>query len=296
MSSPGNLSGRASTLIESEVSSIFSAELTEIAEPLSAVEKPSPVPSSSPPHRSGKKLSLFPPTLDGPEKEGTYNLHCEFCSEAFTPSEFENWVNHTLTHFAPYPPPQSARCIFCDGFPTVEATMMLDPSQYWRERLLHLAQHFESGKTVAEAGIDEGTMEYMLERDLRAPRPLRRRRSHIEFDYESLERMERARRREMRRESERQRVVHDLSREDRQRRRDREKGRSKRKSKNDGFPVVAQPIVAKAKEIRIKRKVEEEEPKYRAVKRELVTWAPTPKPLPVVRAVDVRRGVRCEIY
>ncbi|KAA8565183.1 hypothetical protein MFRU_008g00430 [Monilinia fructicola] len=74
-------------------------------------------------------------------------LPCEFvsisCGLTFHPDEFENWLEHTLSHFSNLPPPSKCLCLFCDE----DFEDNNDPRHNWRQRMAHSREHLLDGET-----------------------------------------------------------------------------------------------------------------------------------------------------
>ncbi|KAI9644192.1 hypothetical protein NHQ30_007546 [Ciborinia camelliae] len=83
-----------------------------------------------------------------PQINTTVVLPCEFlwadCHVEFHPDNFENWLAHTLTHFANLPPPSKCVCLFCDDEVFEDND---DPRNNWRQRMIHNREHFIDGET-----------------------------------------------------------------------------------------------------------------------------------------------------
>jgi hypothetical protein len=87
-------------------------------------------------------------------KRPSYELPCllhkiNFCPVKYDGDEVENWLRHSLTHYGNAQPPEQALCIFCNrGFNSE------DPYKCWRERMLHIAWHFEIGASLEDCRPD----------------------------------------------------------------------------------------------------------------------------------------------
>lgn len=62
------------------------------------------------------------------------------CLEEFPDDEFENWLNHSLSHFDGHGPPSRCMCIFCDQI--FEGG---DRFVTWTLRMKHIRQHLAAG-------------------------------------------------------------------------------------------------------------------------------------------------------
>lgn len=106
--------------------------------------------SNPPPWHSDPFGSMAPIDYD-------YQLPCEFalfdCGVVFHPERFEEWINHSLSHFLRNPPPSSTVCIFCDK-PDAHFRNATDPWQNWRERMLHIGRHYQEHWTLDHARPD----------------------------------------------------------------------------------------------------------------------------------------------
>ncbi|ESZ96888.1 hypothetical protein SBOR_2753 [Sclerotinia borealis F-4128] len=87
---------------------------------------------------------LAPPI---PHVNTTVVLPCEFisinCEVTFHPDHFEEWLEHTLSHFSDLPPPSKCVCLFCDE----EFENNYDPKSNWRERMVHSREHLLDQET-----------------------------------------------------------------------------------------------------------------------------------------------------
>ncbi|KAG4433886.1 hypothetical protein IFR05_010623 [Cadophora sp. M221] len=93
-----------------------------------------------------------------------YELPCEFemlgCSVTFRPEGYENWVNHSISHFLGHDPPLDAVCTFCDE-PNAYVRYPQDPFRTWRARMMHLGRHHqETGGQIGHRP-DYFLLEYM---------------------------------------------------------------------------------------------------------------------------------------
>jgi hypothetical protein len=87
------------------------------------------------------------PSLPGTtNKQFDYDLPCQFgllgCDLSFHLGEIDAWISHSTSHFRKVGPPLKCECTFCGKvFQNYE-----DPSTSWKERMIHIARHFqESG-------------------------------------------------------------------------------------------------------------------------------------------------------
>ncbi|QSZ32863.1 hypothetical protein DSL72_002443 [Monilinia vaccinii-corymbosi] len=91
-------------------------------------------------------------------------LPCEFvsinCGVAYHPDDFEDWFEHTLSHFSNLPPPSKCLCLFCDE----EFEDTYDPRNSWRQRMIHGREHLLDGETNIRP--DFRVLEYMWKNGL----------------------------------------------------------------------------------------------------------------------------------
>lgn len=97
-----------------------------------------------------------------------YDLPCEFsflgCELRFEPEDFEDWIEHSLSHFSGCAPPPLAVCNFCNngtGIFRDEKNRMFN----WRDRMIHIGGHFaRDGPTNVRP--DYWVVEYMRDNEL----------------------------------------------------------------------------------------------------------------------------------
>ena len=74
-----------------------------------------------------------------------YDLPCEFffagCNVRFHPTQFEEWISHTASHFRSSLP-KIAICTFCDNDAAIFHSDG-DDMMNWRNRMIHVAAHLE---------------------------------------------------------------------------------------------------------------------------------------------------------
>lgn len=92
-----------------------------------------------------------------------YDLPCEFaflgCEVVFHPNRFGKWINHSLSHFARAGPPRKATCIFCDLKDGIFDCR--NRSLNWRNRMHHIAEHYERGEQYEKTRLDFFVIEHM---------------------------------------------------------------------------------------------------------------------------------------
>jgi hypothetical protein len=80
-------------------------------------------------------------------------LPCVFlrCSVSFgiNSTSRDNWYSHSLAHFGSVEPPIHSLCIFCN-----RAFSDRDPWKSWQERMQHIGDHLENGKTIEQSRPD----------------------------------------------------------------------------------------------------------------------------------------------
>jgi len=97
-----------------------------------------------------------------------YDLPCEFafmgCSVRFHPEPFEDWISHSLSHFAGVLPPNYSTCTFCEDGGT-DFRSFADPEVSWRQRMIHIGSHFADCQ-LNDMRPDPWVIEYMWKNDL----------------------------------------------------------------------------------------------------------------------------------
>jgi len=100
-----------------------------------------------------------------------YDLPCEFdfigCRLRFYPSDFEAWIDHSLSHFGGHGLPPRTLCTFCDSKFHCPSSQE-DTIKNWRRRLLHIGKHFYEhrrydGVEVNHRGPDCFVLDHMNE-------------------------------------------------------------------------------------------------------------------------------------
>lgn len=95
-----------------------------------------------------------------------YNFPCEFgtlgCQVSFDPPEKEHWISHAITHFNTFSPPRKAVCIFCDDIFRIQT----DARSMWRERLMHIASHYENLEQHGTSRPDYFLLDYLKDTKL----------------------------------------------------------------------------------------------------------------------------------
>jgi len=107
-------------------------------------------------------------TSEQSQKKFGYELQCEFCFMGceirYGPSCIEEWISHTQSHLHDSPPPSNAGCIFChENLNTPESESKKDP---WRQRMLHIAEHFKEGASEDDLVPDYTLVIYLKDRGL----------------------------------------------------------------------------------------------------------------------------------
>ncbi len=128
-SSPSSTATRSSGYAESDIHS----RVDSVSSASSA-----PVLTGIPPWYTRRPNDGFP------EVQYRYTLPCGIpdCHIWFFPDQYGLWVQHTLSHFGNAGPPSKALCLFCDG-PQGTFESQRDPIASWRERLMHIGQHYQ---------------------------------------------------------------------------------------------------------------------------------------------------------
>ena len=81
------------------------------------------------------------------------------CSTSFSDAQFETWYSHSLSHYGNSGPPSHAICIFCS-----KVFDSNDPLICWRNRMNHIAGHFESGCAIESSRPEFGVIRDMREK------------------------------------------------------------------------------------------------------------------------------------
>lgn len=93
-------------------------------------------------------------------------LPCEFtfigCDAKFPLNEIPVWIEHSLSHFHPSPPPPKTICIFCDEGNAVFA-MHGDPFESWSLRMNHIADHLQARAHPETRRPDYFLLDYLLD-------------------------------------------------------------------------------------------------------------------------------------
>jgi len=84
------------------------------------------------------------------------------CTAEFHLDDVDNWRRHDLSHFGETGPPKEAMCIFCDD----RVFQHADPHQRWRERMEHIAEHFEGGRSIEDSRPDFGLIRHLRKNKL----------------------------------------------------------------------------------------------------------------------------------
>ncbi|CAL3972817.1 unnamed protein product [Diplocarpon coronariae] len=182
-----------------------------------------PSTSIPPPWHSNRTEAMTPIVYD-------YDLPCEFaahgCLLRFHAERYEEWIAHTVSHFVGFAPPPSTVCIFCDDFYFDNAH---DPYSNWRERMVHVGQHYQEHKVLERSRPDYLLTQYLHECGLIAPDEYERNMSYSERQpcdhlvgdgFQSPEMQQREHRNSRARER-----IYDLRKEERQMRRENGRGR-----------------------------------------------------------------------
>lgn len=102
-----------------------------------------------------------PSILSIPPSDGSVDINigrpsrlpCVFlrCSVSFgiNSTSRDDWYSHSLAHFGLVEPPIHSLCIFCD-----RAFSDRDPWKSWQERMQHIGDHLENGKTIEQSRPD----------------------------------------------------------------------------------------------------------------------------------------------
>jgi hypothetical protein len=84
------------------------------------------------------------------------------CRIVYTAEQFEDWYDHSLSHFGSHRPPKHTICIFCTA--TFESENRLDS---WRDRMEHIADHFiEDGLRIESSLPDFNVVKYFRKKGL----------------------------------------------------------------------------------------------------------------------------------
>jgi len=96
-----------------------------------------------------------------------YYLPCEFnyigCNLHFAPPDSDYWIEHSISHFTPSPPPPESKCLFCNAHPFKSHT---NPLSAWRNRMLHIEQHLQNLQPNELERPDFLTIDYMWQQNL----------------------------------------------------------------------------------------------------------------------------------
>ncbi|KAL3422423.1 hypothetical protein PVAG01_06579 [Phlyctema vagabunda] len=91
------------------------------------------------------RVMELPQPESNPSLGDNIRLPCEFvclgCNVDFPLSDVEAWISHSESHFTPYNPPTKAICTICDE-DTAHFEDESDPLWSWRDRMLHIREHF----------------------------------------------------------------------------------------------------------------------------------------------------------
>lgn len=112
-------------------------------------------------------------------KSLSYGLPCEFdylgCSLRFKPGDFELKISHSIFHFLGLKLPTRVGCTFCLYGTTVFESRK-NPLANWRERMLHVGNHFQRGISEDFTHQDSLVHDYMskngviaIEREFQPP-------------------------------------------------------------------------------------------------------------------------------
>lgn len=106
---------------------------------------------------TGDDLLVIPPISQ------RLQLECPFsfldCLRSF--GNFEDWWEHSLTHFGQWGPPSSSRCCFCDmQFSAATGR------ECWKKRMEHVTVHHKLGDRLAHARPDFGMFKYLWDKKL----------------------------------------------------------------------------------------------------------------------------------
>ncbi|PBP20088.1 hypothetical protein BUE80_DR008775 [Diplocarpon rosae] len=114
-----------------------------------------PSTGNPPPWHSNRAEAMTPVVYD-------YDLPCEFaahgCLLRFHAERYEEWIAHTISHFVGFAPPPSTVCIFCDDFYFNNPN---DPYSNWRERMVHVGQHYQEHHVLERSRPDYLLTEYL---------------------------------------------------------------------------------------------------------------------------------------
>lgn len=98
-----------------------------------------------------------------------YSLPCEFailgCELRFDPGHRDHWISHSISHFGGFPPPSLGICTFCDN-ENARFRAQRDSDSSWRERLIHIASHYENFELRETSRPDYYLLDYLLQTKL----------------------------------------------------------------------------------------------------------------------------------
>jgi hypothetical protein len=168
-----------------------------------------------------------------------YELPCEFeylgCDISFHPDQFEEWILHSVSHFGTYGPPPKTICLFCDKAPFGDKR---DAFYNWRERMLHIGDHFRHQVRQDSARPDFLVIEYMRKKHLISQEDYAWATRYTERHHcDGLVPLGYMPPELRRKEEKSKELPHDLEKEDRHRRRE-SAGRGKEKSKSIHYPAT----------------------------------------------------------
>jgi hypothetical protein len=177
-----------------------------------------------------------PPTLNQQLSTTPYNygyvLPCEFdtigwCTLSFHPTQFEEWITHTASHFNGKLPPKAV-CIFCDDSHSIFDDQN-DLQLNWRKRMIHIGGHLQDFKSTESARPDYFVLDHMRAHGLVSAEDYNHAMTYTERPHcDGLVTLG-YRTREMKWKTENgQRRIHDLEKEDRLTRREKQKVKGKK--------------------------------------------------------------------
>jgi hypothetical protein len=158
-----------------------------------------------------------------------YEYPCEFgfadCSLRFHPTQIDAWISHEASHFLEHRPPPKTCCIFC----ALVFENFADPHLSWRQRMAHIAVHFQNRARQEVVRPDFFIIDYMRKKRILSAEDYKWAIRHterppcdglVDIGYKTPE---------MKRKEEKSRELrHNLEKQDRQRRRERDsKGKGK---------------------------------------------------------------------
>jgi hypothetical protein len=112
-------------------------------------------------HASFASSASTAPSLN-PRYEYTCSFGFTDCRLSFHPMRINDWISHEASHFLQHRPPPKTCCTFCD----LVFENYTDPKLSWRQRMDHIAVHFQRLEGPDHPRPDFFVIEYMFEKRL----------------------------------------------------------------------------------------------------------------------------------